>query len=407
LPPGGGTLTHATSLSRLTDEERTETTLKARGFSEQEGQGSQGGHLVGGVQASHAPSRSGSSVTVEHEKELPPLFRLPDEILVEIVKHGIQTDADDGSSSFEKTMSHVSMRWRTVVISHPSLWTRVSVCPNRPPSFLQTLIHRSADMPIDIDIYPWPIQPTRAAPHSLLVRLNLILRSAKRWRSLTIRCGRMEQMFNFVLLYFLRYGTYLPALECVTFRGWEMQAMPWSRALFFDERCTPSLSTLRVDNMKIHTMSLNSWTSTITTLVLTRDIGAEMTMMTFRDFILVPSSFPSLASLVIYGLVVDIPLYPSFTNNHQYPALRTLAIHRINDARFSSLIMTLALMFPGITHLNLTGPQAAASLLVAIRQVSADELWSGLQKLVLNDFAGHEWSQIHRYLETSGDRKIS
>jgi len=213
----------------------------------------------------------------------------------------------------------------------------------------------------------------------------------------------MEQLFNFVQLYFPRYRTYLPALECVTLRGWEMQAMPWSRALFFDERCTPRLSTLRVDNMRIYTISLDSWTSTITTLILTRDIGTEMT---FRDFIIVPSSFPSLASLVIYGLVVDIPLYPSSTNSHQYPALRTLAVHRIDDARFSSLIMTLALMFPGITHVDLTGPRAATSLLVAIRQVSADELWSGLQKLVLNNFVGHEWSQIHRYLETSGDREV-
>lgn len=99
--------------------------------------------------------------------------------------------------------------------------------------------------------------------------------------------------------------------------------------------------------------------------------------------------------------MVDIPeSHQSLTDDHQYPALRTLSIHRIDGTRFSSLIVTLALMFPGITHLKLTGPGAASSLLEAVRQVFADQIWPSLQQLALNTFIGHEWSQIHHYLKT-------
>ena len=313
-------------------------------------------------------------------------------------------ETDEGGDSFEKTISHVSMRWRTVTISDPSLWTQVSVHPKQHFSSLQTRIHRSVDMPIDVHIYPWPIQLTNIAPHSLLVQLNIILRCASRLRSLTIRSGEMGKMFSFVLLYFTRYGTFLPSLECVRLCGWEKQVMPWSRALFFHELCTPRLSTLNVDNMNIWTGNFDSWQSTVTTLILTRDIGAETVNTTFSDFIRVPSSFPSLTSFVICGLVVEIPSYTASTNRHQYPAIRTLGIHCINDARFSLLIATLALMCPDITHLDLTGPRAALSLLEAIRQVSADKIWPGLQKLVLNSFVGHEWSHIHRYLENATEK---
>jgi hypothetical protein len=173
----------------------------------------------------------------------------------------------------------------------------------------------------------------------------------------------------------------------------------WSRALFFDEPCTPKLSTLQVANMKIFS-SLNSCNSTITTLILTNDIPSEILISTFNDFMRVFASFPFLTSLVTYGLVVDISSHQSFNNNHQYPALRTLGIHHVDGARFSPLIATLALIFPGITHLNLTGPKATSSLLEAVQQVSVDQIWPALQELVLNTFIGHEWSQIHQYLET-------
>ncbi|KAG1849937.1 hypothetical protein DFJ58DRAFT_888584 [Suillus subalutaceus] len=381
------------------DVERTsDTTLADMDLSGQEGQGCQ--QPAEGIQSPLA--RSCSRNGGEHQNDLTPLFRLPDEILVEIIKHGAETMIDRSGDSFEKTASHVSRRWRTIAISNPSLWTYISVCPEETPSFLLTRIHRSADIPIDVDIYPWPAMLTtftRTVPQSLLAQLNIILRYASRLRSLTLRSGLVEPMFDFVLLYFTRYGRYLPSLESARLYGSKMQVKPWSRALFFDESCTPKLSTLEVANMKILS-GINSCHSTITTLVLTNDIPSEIMITTFNDFMRVFASFPFLASLVTYGLVVDISSHQLFTDDHQYPALRTLGIHRIDGARFSSLIATLALIFPGITHLNLTGPRAASSLLEAIRQVSADQIWPGLQKLVLNTFIGHEWSQINHYLET-------
>ncbi|KAG2147453.1 uncharacterized protein EDB93DRAFT_415481 [Suillus bovinus] len=373
----------------------SETTLENMDLSGHEGQGCQ--QSTERIQAylAHSCSRKGR----EHQTDLTPLFRLPDEILVEIIKHGAETKIDGSDNSLAKTVSHVSMRWRTIAISNPSLWTHISVCPEETPSFLLTRIHRSLDLLIDVDIYPWPTSSTRAAPQSLLVQLNIILRHASRWRSLTLRSGLVEPMFSFVLLYFTRYGTYLPSLECVRLYGSEMQVHFWSRALFFDESCTPRLSTLEVSNMKI-LAAINSYNSTITTLILTNDIPSEIVITPFNHFMRVFASFPFLTSLVTYGLVVDIPSHQSLTDNHQYPALRTLGIHRIDSAHFSSLIVTLASMFPGVTHLNLTGPWAASSLLEALRQVSADQMWPGLQKLMLNTFVGYEWSQIHRYLDT-------
>ncbi|KAG2066933.1 hypothetical protein BDR04DRAFT_897828 [Suillus decipiens] len=371
----------------------SETTLEDVDLSGQEGQGCQ--QPTEGVQA--PLTRSSSRKGGEHQNDLAPLFRLPDEILLEIIKHGAEMKIDGGGDSFEKTVSHVSIRWRTIAISNSSLWSHISVCPEETPSFLLTRIHRSLDKPIDVNIYPWPTPFPTIVPQTLLVQLNIILRHASRWRTLTLRSGLVEPMFSFVLLYFTRYGTYLPSLECVSLCGSEMQVKPWARALFFDEACTPRLATLEVTNMKI-LAGINSCNSTISTLVLTKDIPSEIT--TCNDFIRVLASFPFLTSLITYGFVVDIPSYQTFTDDHQYPGLRTLGIHRINDAHFSSLIVTLAFMFPGVTHLNLTGPQAASSLLEAVRQVSTDQIWPNLQKLVLNTFIGHEWSQIHHYLET-------
>ncbi|KAG2364278.1 hypothetical protein BDR07DRAFT_812732 [Suillus spraguei] len=372
----------------------SETTLEDVDLSGQEGQGCQ--QPAEGVQAPLTRSclRKGG----EHQNDVAPLFRLPDEILLEIIKHGAEMKIDRGSDSFEKTVSHISIRWRTIAISNSSLWSHISVCPEETPSFLLTRIHRSVDNPIDVDIYPWPTTPfPTIAPQSLLVQLNIILRYASRWRSLILRSGLVEPIFSFVLLYFTRYGTYLPSLECVRLCGSEMQVKPWARALFFNEPCTPRLATLEVANMKI-LAGINSCNSTISTLVLTKDIPSEIT--TCHDFMRVLASFPFLTSLVTYGFVVDIPSHQSFTDDHQYPALRTLSIHRIDDARFSSLIVTLVFMFPGVTHLNLTGPRAASSLLEVVRRVSADKIWPSLQKLVLNTFIGYEWSQIHHYLET-------
>lgn len=376
----------------LADRECTsETTLDDMDLSGQERQGCQKSTEGSQAPLSRSWRRGG------HQNDVAPLFRLPDEILVEIIKHGAETKINGGGDSFEKIVSHVSMRWRTIAISNPSLWTHISVSPEETPSFLLTRIHRSVDIPIDVDIYPWPTPFTRAAPLSLLVQLNFILRCANRWRSLTLH-GLMGPMFSFVLLYFTRSRTYMPSLERVRLYGSEMQVKPWSQALFFDEPCVPRLSTLEIANIRI-LASTHSSNSTITALVLTKDTPSEIS--TFHDFMGVFASFPFLASLTTYGLVVDIPKsHQSLTDDHQYPALRTLNIHRIDGARFSSLIVTLALMFPGITHLKLTGPGAASSLLEAVRQVSADQIWPSLQQLVLNTFIGHEWSQIHHYLKT-------
>ncbi|KAG2125591.1 hypothetical protein BD769DRAFT_1464587 [Suillus cothurnatus] len=382
--------------SSTADMERTsDTTLEDIDLSGQQGQRCQ--KPAGGIQAPLV--RSCSREGGEHQNDLVPLFRLPDEILVEIIKHGAETKMDGSGDSFEKTVSHVSKRWRTIAISNPSLWSYISVRPEETPLFLLTRIRRSVGIPIDVDIYPWPTPFTSVAPQSLLIQLNVILCCASQWRSLTLRSGPVEQMFAFVLLYLTRSGTYLPSLEYVRLCSSEMPVKLWSRALFFDEPCTPKLSTLQVANMKIFS-SLNSCNSTITTLILTNDIPSEILISTFNDFTRVFASFPFLTSLVTYGLVVDIPSHQSFNDNHQYPALLTLGIHHIDGARFSPLIATLALIFPGITHLNLTGPKATSSLLEAVRQVSVDQIWPALQELVLNTFIGYEWSQIHHYLET-------
>lgn len=387
-----------TRLHSLADTERTsETTLDDMNLSGQERQGCQKS-----TEGSQAPLARSCPRRGEHQNGLAPLFRLPDEILVEIIKHGTETKINGGGDSFEKTMSHVSMRWRAIAISNPSLWTHISMSPEETPSFLLTRIRRSVDIPIDVDIYPWPTPFTRTAPHLLLVQLNIILRCANRWRSLTLS-GLIEPMFYFVMRYLTRSKTYLPSLERVRLYGSEMQVTPWSRAFFFDEPCAPRLSTLEIANIRI-LASTHSSNSTITAPVLTKDIPSEIT--TFHDFMRVFASFPSLTSLTTYGLVVDIPeSHQSFTDDHQYPALRTLGIHLIDGAHFSSLITTLALMFPGITHLKLTGPGATPSLLEAERQISADQIWPSLQQLVLNSFIGHQWSQIHHYLKThsSGD----
>ncbi|KIK34805.1 hypothetical protein CY34DRAFT_616608 [Suillus luteus UH-Slu-Lm8-n1] len=138
------------------------------------------------TKGSQAPLARSCPRRGEHQNGLAPLFRLPDEILVEITKHGTETKTNGGGDSFEKTMSHVSMRWRTIAISNPSLWTHISMSPEEAPSFLLTRIRRSVDIPIDVDIYSWPTPFTRIAPHLLLVQLNIILRCANRWRSLTL-----------------------------------------------------------------------------------------------------------------------------------------------------------------------------------------------------------------------------
>ncbi len=114
-----------------------------------------------------------------HRALLPPINRIPSEILLEIFRHISSSSMCSGVAPWN--LGHVCSTWRTVSRSSPSLWTYISFSESstHDVTFLTTYLSLSQDLPISIALYP------RSDAKSLEC-LQVIAAHSARWSTLDL-----------------------------------------------------------------------------------------------------------------------------------------------------------------------------------------------------------------------------
>ncbi|KAI0659933.1 hypothetical protein C8Q70DRAFT_1044904 [Cubamyces menziesii] len=89
---------------------------------------------------------------------LVPVFRLPQEVLVQIFKAGGRMPHDGPVTEhavprpFPLVVASVSRQWREIAVNTPELWTNVTIKHPRPYGWVPLCLQRSCGQPIDITI---------------------------------------------------------------------------------------------------------------------------------------------------------------------------------------------------------------------------------------------------------------
>lgn len=127
-----------------------------------------------------------------------PIYALPNELWLQIVKMAQQPDPNPNAIfatpeswayiyPLEMTMSHVSRRWRDIVISAPTLWTRIGDFAGQ--HYLELWLTRSRSCPIDITL----LRPSESEYEA---RLATIVRHVDRLQELDISFGQADQLLR-------------------------------------------------------------------------------------------------------------------------------------------------------------------------------------------------------------------
>ena len=83
----------------------------------------------------------------------PPLCRLPDALLADIFRHGVEsyTEADD-EYTFLSTITSTCHRWREVAINAPFLWSRTTIHAGSYDPMMYTYLDRAKEAPLRLTI---------------------------------------------------------------------------------------------------------------------------------------------------------------------------------------------------------------------------------------------------------------
>ncbi|KAG8958321.1 hypothetical protein FRC03_009255 [Tulasnella sp. 419] len=133
--------------------------------------------------------------------QLLPFYRLPPEILVQIITPLVNLNSgDEYLTSFSQqsdvaevgehhstitSLSRVSSYWRNTIVSCPQLWTRIDATHNT--RCVEVMLQRSKNVPLDI-----MIGVIREKDQNMKVDFNTFLAHCSRWRSFYHEKGTLE-----------------------------------------------------------------------------------------------------------------------------------------------------------------------------------------------------------------------
>lgn len=127
---------------------------------------------------------------------LAPIRNVPDELLSEILFISIHdpfSTPEEFYGAFKATTS-VCKRWRTLVISTKTIWSRIRVDDECTPPIetIQTWLTRSGDIPIQLDIY-WYEDYDEERREAIL---DVLIQACSRWEqlSLTLQLPQLEKL---------------------------------------------------------------------------------------------------------------------------------------------------------------------------------------------------------------------
>ena len=254
-----------------------------------------------------------------------PLYKLPNELLVIILTTSHQLTSR-ARYPFTVLASHVSSRWRQVVLATPFLWNDIDLDIRGPLGHtrgrtLQRLsAHLTRSDPCHLDISLSFGLTEEVAPY-----LELISAHSKRWRRLSI-VARREKVNDINM--FLRPAI-TPALEHLSLHVGTPQDGLLSPRVAYRHVCpqillagAPSLSFVRLAGLALGNMHPAS--DVISTLHLD---GWTRHYMTHNQFKTVFEGLPSLVNLSMNQLCIHHPRDPlAITTPIRLPLLRSLRI---------------------------------------------------------------------------------
>ncbi|KIK10165.1 hypothetical protein K443DRAFT_670792 [Laccaria amethystina LaAM-08-1] len=253
-----------------------------------------------------------------------PIYKLPNELLVIILTTSHQLTSR-ARYPFTVLASHVSSRWRQVVLATPFLWNDIDldVRPlghTRGRTLQRLSAHLTRSDPCHLDISLSFGLTEEVAPY-----LELISAHSKRWRRLSI-VARSERVNDINM--FLRPAT-TPALEHLSLHIGTPQDGLLSPRVAYRHVCpqimlagAPSLSFVRLAGLALGNMHPPS--NVISTLHLD---GWTRHYMTHDQFKTIFEGLPSLVNLSMNQLCIHHPRDPlAITAPIRLPLLRSLRI---------------------------------------------------------------------------------
>jgi len=325
----------------------------------------------------------------------PPIDLLPDDILVEIFKHGFQhreIDNYNQNTPFEIVASHVSRRWRGVAVSTAALWSNVYIMHFQNLKSVETYLGRSQGHLLDIRF-----AIDQSLPHlmtetsTLALSLALLVSHVKRWRLFTVSSCSYPTLKKIVTAIeglsapnLTHFAVYLRGNECQNYSSPSDYSLEGSifkgglpRLSYFECRsvsigsCWPSLPLGALTDLLLEVEDVLGGTES--GLPLTRDRFHELLSsvpalvnLKLRGCIFQPETNPELSPVELPHLLsldVDFNRNGDYTRNVlttiSSPALTSLTLFaippRVVDAFVGTVQKSKLPKYPVLTHLRFIG----------------------------------------------------
>ncbi|KAL0947773.1 hypothetical protein HGRIS_013849 [Hohenbuehelia grisea] len=254
-----------------------------------------------------------------------PIFGLPSEILLEIVRVGLCEQLHEKKSSrppaatsypqvlfpsetpFQLLISHVCQRWRAVALHTPLLWTRIDIGAHALP-FLEACLTRSYPCLLDIYIHADDVDRPHRPVLQLKPSLALVLPEISRWRRLVVTARFFSSVLHIHLA--LRHKS-APALEHLAlclgdpFGLEELWRDPEDAYLEILGGGAPRLKEVNLWGVSLHYCHPPLDGVTLTTLALTTPFDSEAALpLSYAKLRQVLASASSLTRLALHGRVL-------------------------------------------------------------------------------------------------------
>ncbi|SJL17761.1 uncharacterized protein ARMOST_21322 [Armillaria ostoyae] len=216
-----------------------------------------------------------------------PIRRLPRDILLEIFSLSFR---QEDTTSYPWTLGHVCHWWRDIVHSSLTLWSVVVLYPPYNPKIVETLLQRSANVPLSVYISTQHY----GSVHNLTI-FDRVMSLCHRWSTLELHAhGPMFER---------KLPSFFPQLRTLKVRG------PWSSCM------VPVLDAPLLKTVRLVDFPLQSVPDHITHLALSKLSIEELPML---------SSFLNLVELHFKAKYFTRDVAPTSTITH--PTIRCLSV---------------------------------------------------------------------------------
>ncbi|KAF8837486.1 hypothetical protein BDN67DRAFT_972906 [Paxillus ammoniavirescens] len=336
----------------------------------------------------------------------PPILRLPDELLIIIFDCLITSsplpDKFPFAVSVPALLLHVSRRWRTIISTTPSMWTKVPISPYQSVYTLRSFLHHSLPLPISVTVYQRSQGDPSIHRRTLSDQLELLKIEADRERIHSLRIeGDSADEVTKTLLDPRHPWRPFPALRHVSLN----RTTNWKTWRAFDERSAPVLKSLIVEDSIVDSFFDRQLRIPQSLTMLVWKCSSEVMdgfwlSATIEGFYNVVTSFPGLTSLELHGPVIatteddeedpiSAPYVREIAHRQLKPLTNIKSLRIAHPFTLSTSPLELFQLLPSLTRIVVGRwaegePQLASSTLCVLRGLAGSpEVLPVLEKVFL------------------------